>query len=450
MGSKHLSLVWHYLIAILVPLAIGGLWPSLVGLNPVTVSPFFLAIAVVARFFGFGPALACTQVSTLPLWKIVFHVEPQPLSSQVVCLLLFLAASVVLASISRQRSREVRDAEERYRSIVELSPDGIGVVDERGRILFANQALARILGAEHAGELVGREPLEFIHRDFLGPARERMTDLLAGRSLPTIEETWVRRDGTTVEVEVAAVPIRRHRKISGQGFVRDITERKEAQRSLQQLSARLLRLQDEDRQRIARQLHDTTAQNLLAVSLNLARIARSPAVADAVIQEAVAESAALTDQSLDEIRTLSFLLHPPMIDEAGLQASLEWYLHGFTERSGIVATLDAPQDLGRLGRETEIAVFRIVQEGLTNIQRHSGSTVARVGLRRDPQRVQLELEDQGRGMPPELRDHPGALLASGFGLAGIRQRVQGLGGHLEIQSGNRGTRLVVSLPVAAT
>jgi two-component system NarL family sensor kinase len=436
----------QYLIAILVPIALGGIWLDVVGLNPVAVSPFFLCIAVVARFFGFGPALACTLASALPLWNIAFPVERAPLFVQVVRLLLFLAAAVVLASVSRQRSQEVREAEERYRSLVELSPEGIGAVDERGRFLFANGTLARIVGAEHADQLVGREPLDFIHRDFQERARERLTELLSGRTLTPVEETWVRRDGTTVEVEVAAVPIRRHGKTVGHGFVRDITERKEAQRSLQDLSARLLCLQDEERQRIASQLHDTTAQSLLVISLNLARIGRSPAAADAVIQEAVAESTALIDQSLAEIRTLSYLLHPPMIDEAGLLPSLQWYLLGFEERTGIVAKLYAPQDLGRLRRELETAVFRIVQEALTNIQRHSGSAVARVRLKRDPQRVRLELEDEGRGMPPALRDHPDALL--GVGIAGMRQRVRALGGQMEIQSGDWGTRLVVTLPLA--
>jgi signal transduction histidine kinase len=225
----------------------------------------------------------------------------------------------------------------------------------------------------------------------------------------------------------------------------DITARKEAERSLQQLSGRLLRLQDEERRRIARQLHDITAQNLAVLRMNLSRISRF--AVDPEIKDSVAESIALTEQSIGEIRTFSYLLHPPLIDEAGLLPSLRWFARGFQERSGITVKLTAPEELDRLPSELETAVFRIVQEALTNIQRHSGSAVADIRLEKEPRSIRLEIEDKGHGLPAHLRDQQEALMASGVGIAGIRQRVRELGGKMQIESEDRGTRIVVNLPI---
>lgn len=436
----------QYLVAIVAPVALGELAENILATKPVAASVFFLCTALTARYFGFGPALACILSSAWIFWTVVLTTPAYPMQVQITRLLLFLTAAIVVASVSRQRSKEVRQAEERYRTLVELSPDGIGVIDESGRLLFANGALARILGSDDIARLVGRELLDFIRPDFHERARKRTAELLAGRVHTPFEETWVRLDGTAVEVEVAPVPIRRDGRFAGHLFVRDITDRKDAERSVQQLSGRLLQVQDEERRQIARELHDTTAQNLAAVRLNLSRISRS--TAELPIREAVEESEALLEESIKEIRTLSYLLHPPMIDEAGLLPSLQWYVHGFEERSGITATLDAPEQIGRLPRETETAVFRIVQEALTNIQRHSGSNVARIRLQREPTRVQLEIEDEGRGMPHHLRNRDGALAASGLGIAGMQQRVRELGGRMDIHSEDYGTRIAITLPVA--
>jgi signal transduction histidine kinase len=166
------------------------------------------------------------------------------------------------------------------------------------------------------------------------------------------------------------------------------------------------------------------------------------------MKEAVEESVSLTDQSIAEIRTLAYLLHPAIIDEAGLLTSLQWYVRGFEQRSGITATLDAPEEIDRLPREMETALFRIVQEALTNVQRHSGSAVARIRLKREPMRVRLEIEDEGRGMPRHLRNHGNALGASGLGIAGMQQRVRELGGRIDIQSEDHGTRVAITIPIA--
>lgn len=158
----------------------------------------------------------------------------------------------------------------------------------------------------------------------------------------------------------------------------------------------------------------------------------------------------MTDQSIAEVRTLAYLLHPPLIDEAGLLPSLQWLSRGFEERSGIKVTLEAPEELDRLPGESETALFRIVQEALTNIQRHSGSAVAHIRLSPQSKHLQLEIEDQGHGLPEHLRGQGAdTLAAAGVGIAGMQQRIRELGGNLEIASTDHGTKIAVTLPLRA-
>jgi signal transduction histidine kinase len=219
-------------------------------------------------------------------------------------------------------------------------------------------------------------------------------------------------------------------------------ERKEAQGTLDRLSARLLNAQDEERRRIARQLHETVVQDLTALKMNLARITRSDSISDATLGSVLSESMALTDESLQELRTLSHLLHPPLLEESGLLFALRWYVAGFGERSGITVTLDAPVELERLPQETEIAIFRIVQEALTNVHRHSDSRSAKVQLIRDKNSIYIEVKDAGKGMDIHV-----AGKVMGVGIEGMRERVQQLGGTLEIRSSGKGTLLKVELPI---
>jgi len=179
--------------------------------------------------------------------------------------------------------------------------------------------------------------------------------------------------------------------------------------------------------------------------MDLSRAGRSAGASDPVVREAIDESIALTERAIAEIRTLSYLLHPPMIEAAGLLPSLRWYAQGFQERSGIAVTIDLPDELERLPIEMETAVFRIVQEALTNIQRHSGSTVAKIHIERQPQVLKLEIADQGRGLPAGLRDNESMLAAAGVGIAGMRERAREFGGRMDVQSGDGGTTVSVSL-----
>jgi signal transduction histidine kinase len=183
--------------------------------------------------------------------------------------------------------------------------------------------------------------------------------------------------------------------------------------------------------------------------MNLGVMKRS-ATADGRAADVVDDSIAATDDAISQVRTLSFLLHPPMIDQAGLLTALGWYIDGFERRSGITTRLEVPEDLGLLPRDVETTVVRIVQESLTNIQRHAGSATASVSLDRRDDRLFIEIADQGRGLPTGMRNDRDALLASGVGIASINERVRELGGELTIRSTGQGTTLRVTLPAAAS
>jgi signal transduction histidine kinase len=219
--------------------------------------------------------------------------------------------------------------------------------------------------------------------------------------------------------------------------------------SLRELSSRLLRSQDEERRRIARELHDSVGQILAALSMNLS-------AARAEIERLTKAAATLTDsenlvrEMSTEVRTLSHLLHPPLLDEAGLPSALRWYVDGFAQRSKIKVDLDMPADFGRLSQELETAIFRVVQECLTNIHRHSGSPVAKIRLRHRDGEAFVEVEDKGKGMPPEKRDEISSTGPVGVGIRGMRERLRQLGGTLDIRSSGNGTVVVGQLPEKRT
>jgi len=223
-----------------------------------------------------------------------------------------------------------------------------------------------------------------------------------------------------------------------------VAERRRATTEVQDLSARLLNAQDEERRRIARELHDSTGQNLTAALLNLRGMAESGALHDKE-RVAVEESGRILDEVHAEIRTLSYLLHPPLLDEVGLAPALRWYVDGFIKRSGIDVQLRAGADIGRLERDVEIALFRVVQECLTNVYRHSGSKTAEIHLTWLPEGLVLIVSDTGRGIGSEVAiGRSGDAL--GVGIAGMRARLNQLGGRLEIHSTAAGTTVSARLP----
>jgi signal transduction histidine kinase len=215
-----------------------------------------------------------------------------------------------------------------------------------------------------------------------------------------------RKDGSVIQVMATARAIRDSsgKLLYFEGAVHDVTERKRAEEALRQVSGRMLRLQDEDRRRIARELHDSTAQTLAALVMNLSAVQKPAARLGEKARNAFAESLDLAQQCSREVRTLPYLLHPPLLEELGLVTALRHYVDGYTQRSGIRVELEVAPDFSRLPQEIELALFRVVQESLTNIHRHSGSATARVRVRRDSNAVMLEVQDEGRGMPVELLD----------------------------------------------
>jgi signal transduction histidine kinase len=213
--------------------------------------------------------------------------------------------------------------------------------------------------------------------------------------------------------------------------------------ALRQLSSRLLSLQDSERRRIARELHDSLGQYLVGLKLNVDMLRQSPAN-----EKLWSESEELMQQCISEVRTLSYLLHPPTMDAAGFASAARWYIEGFGQRSGIQLTLDAPTDLGRLPDAVELALFRVLQETLTNVHRHSGASAAHVLIWEDGKHVVLEVKDNGSGVPEELLHRFQTTGAGmGVGLAGIRERAWELGGILKVESDSNGTLVRVNIPI---
>ena len=220
-----------------------------------------------------------------------------------------------------------------------------------------------------------------------------------------------------------------------------------ANRELRELTARLMQLQDEERRRIARELHDSVGQTLAALSMNLTAVGTD---IERLVNTArtISDSAALVQEMNKEVRTISYLLHPPLLDETGLAPALKWYINGFSQRSCIEVALEIAEDFGRLPQDAEMAIFRTVQECLTNIHRHSNSPTAKIRLRHFANELSLEVSDQGRGIGPEKLAQVLTAGAPGVGIRGMRERLHQLGGGLEITSNGNGTVVTVRLPVA--
>ena len=224
-------------------------------------------------------------------------------------------------------------------------------------------------------------------------------------------------------------------------------QRRRAEEKLRKLSLQLSHVQDEERRRIARELHDSTGQKLAALSMTVGLLQDAPSAPAGKTEKMFADCLAMIEQCAQEIRTFSYLLHPPLLDELGLAAAIGDYVEGFSKRSGVQVVLDVPPDLERLPDEVELALFRVVQESLGNIHRHAGTPTARIHLVYDAEQVMLEVSDQGRGMSAEtLRAIEGGHWSAGVGIAGMRERLRLLGGRLEIESGGQGTLIRAIIP----
>jgi signal transduction histidine kinase len=223
----------------------------------------------------------------------------------------------------------------------------------------------------------------------------------------------------------------------------------DASQELRELSARILQAQDEERRRIARELHDGAGQLLAALGMEASNLAREGDRLSARAALSLSNIAALVAQMTKDIRIMSHLLYPPLLDEVGLESALKEYVSGFAERSGVQVSLDVPAAIERLDRDYELSLFRIVQESLTNIHRHSGSKTASIRIVRDDAALMLEVRDQGRGMPPERLSEIQSR-GSGVGIRGMRERTLQLSGTMSIESDGSGTRIHVVIPTPKT
>ena len=368
-------------------------------------------------------------------------------------------ALVIVRDITARKQAEdaLRASEERFRTLVRDFHVGVVLLGPDAKIQFANQVAQQWFGIS-LEEAKGRNTSQL---DLIS-VREDGTEIpFSMRPGPRAIETrepiqsevigWRRKDSNEILWTLGnAVP-----QFGADGSVSavintftNITERKQAEEALHQLSTRLLQLQDEERRRLGRELHDSLAQSVLAVNLNLAQATRSLTAVDERSRHSLAEARRVLAEMSREIRTLSYLLHPPLLDELGLVSAVKEYAEGFSERSGIKLELDVQAGFGRLPQEAETALFRIVQESLANIQRHSGAQTAKIQLRGDSASVNLEVSDRGCGMDKkaiERGNGSGARL--GVGILGMRERMTQLGGKLEIESSSSGTTVRVSIPL---
>jgi PAS domain S-box-containing protein len=327
-----------------------------------------------------------------------------------------------------------------YSALVEKMQQGAAMLDARGCIVYCNLGLAQLLGVERE-TVIGRYLLDFIASEDR-PAYERLL-----HENPIVSNEGEIRlqlsDGSFIPTNFSFSLLARDKSATGV-LVTDLTSQKQQM----DFASRLQNLQDEERRRLARELHDSVGQTLAALSMNIAVIQAQSHQLDSVAARAVSENAQLVDQVSREIRTVSHLLHPPLLDVAGLTSALRWYADGFAERSNIKVDVEIANDFGRLPDEFEIAIFRIVQECLTNIHRHSGSATAAIRVQQEGDSVFVKVQDSGKGIPLEKQHELIEAGRGGVGFAGMRERLRRLGGTLEIQSNESGTTVGAILKVA--
>ena len=353
-----------------------------------------------------------------------------------------------------KRAQEAqRASEERFRLLVDQVRDyAIFMLDVEGYIQTWNSGAERIKGYR-AAEIVGKHFSCFFPRTDIQAGKPAHNLKVAAREGRFLDEGWrVRKDGSKFWANVVITALHDSSgNLSGFAKVtRDMTDHKLAEESLSQLSGRLLKLQDEERRRIARELHDSTSQTLSALALNLSLLQLRTSQLDSEVLKTVAEAVRLAEQASNEVRNISHLLHPPDLDEVGLTAAIQWHVRKFAERTGLHVDVKLPPHFQRLDSEQELTLFRVVQEGLTNVHRHSGSSTARVQLALRRGNVVLQIEDMGHGIPTGALDLDYGFSGSidvGVGIRGMRQRIRQLGGQLEIRSNHSGTCVTAILPL---
>ncbi len=379
----------------------------------------------------------------------------------------------------RETENVLRESEEFNRRILESSSDCVKVLDLDFRIKYMSPVAMELMEVDNFSQCDNANWVEFWQSADRAAVLKALDTAIAGGTggfhapCPTLK-------GTRKWWDVTITPIRdsEGRVVKLLSSSRDVTERKHseealkkahenleqqvrdrtaeleeeiaernrAESNLRELTGRLLRLRDDEQRRLARELHDSVGQMLAAISMNSAVVAAEAGLSP-LARKAVTQNNELIGQISSEIRTISHLLHPPLLDEVGLASGVRWYLEQFAERSNMKVDLELAEDFGRLPSELETALFRVVQEALTNVHRHSESPTARVRVIRSGDEIMLEISDEGKGIPKEKIWEIEMGGASGVGLSGMRERVRQLGGKFGVQSAGKGTVISARLPV---
>ena len=360
--------------------------------------------------------------------------------------------ALLIKTPSGDRVFSLQGTDEPYRILVETMQEGTATLSEDGTVLYANARFAEIINRP-MDSLMGFS----LYPHFASSGSTKLRALVQqGLEAATSGEVAFedeREQKRMLRVALSPLPRREEQPIRRTAclVVTDVTELFEANESLRALSARVLHLQDEERKRISRDLHDSAGQHLAVAAMVLAEIERtaSESSANEQLRSLVETAQKAIQECSNEVRTISYLLHPPTLEAAGLESAIQWYSQGFAERSGIAVDVEITPSLGRMQQEVEIALYRVVQEALTNIHRHSGSKWAAIRLIKDENQIRLEVADRGKGMPLMASD--GSPVRTGVGTSGMRERVRELNGDFTIDSSERGTtvRVILSLPDTA-
>ena len=361
--------------------------------------------------------------------------------------------AVVVSGMDGDQVFTLQGAEHPYRVLVENMTEGAATLSEDGTVLYGNASFAGIFGVP-VESIIGTPLQKYFSRE-----EQKKLNRLIERGLQRESRGEVSLDtaeGSRRLVRLSLSPVLDYDVRTICVVATDMTELsganealKASEDTLRNLSGRLLRLQDEERRRISRDLHDVTGQKLALLSMDLSGVMKNKEVfKDEEINRALVEAIGLSNDVSKEIRTLSYLLHPPLLDELGLSSAVEWFTQGFESRTGIHVGVDIPSDFARLLPDAEVALFRIVQESLANVHRYSGSATAFVRARSNAEEIRLEIGDFGKGMSEDAKlPNQNGMAPLGVGIQGMKERLRQLSGTLAIVSrSGKGTLVTAILP----
>ncbi len=480
--KDYRDLALRYALAVLAPLLaiyLRSLLNPLMGAANLY-HTVWAAIVFSAWYCGFAPSILSTIVAAVGIWywllprQGLFGVSSADFYGMV-GFILFAALIVAVGEWNRRSrsrltaaQRDAQRAKTMFETFMDNSPALTYLKDQQGRLIYANRALRERF---HLPPLHGQTGLDIFPPELASEYRQNDAQVLKEKKAMEFIERTSEADGEYVWLTVK-FPMRdpdgqlllggksiditdRHRAEEALRTAREelelrvqerTAELNKANHSLRELSARLLQMRDEERRRLARELHDSVGQLVAAISMNIGRLEMQAERFGLEGAKLFGDTNALAAQIASEIRTISHLLHPPLLDEVGLTSALHWYVEEFSKRSKIQTKIESPADLGRLPADMEMAIFRIVQECLANIHRHSGSETAAIRVEKEDHRITVVAQDSGRGIPPEriagISEGRG-----GVGFRGMAERLRYLGGNLAIDSNGAGTVVTATLPL---